>query len=301
VELGNQYLADIESAIGGQGLDVLFYPDLGMSPLTYFLAYSRLAPLQCVSWGHPVTTGLDSMDFFISSDAIEPPGAAGHYSERLVRLPSFVLPAYERPPPVVDPKPRWHFGFGEDRHLYFCPQALFKIHPDFDQAIAQILRRDPIGDVVLIESEYPSFASVLGKRFRRHFPDVVDRVKFIPRMTWPECLNLMAVSDVILDTFHFGGGNTSCEALAMGTPVVTLPSAFLRGRFTAACYWEMGLGEYVARDPQDYVDLAVRLAQERDYREHAVRNIVATRDVLFENMNGVREIEKFLLESARDT
>lgn len=291
----NEPLARIEAVVAEQELDVLFYPDIGMDPLAYFLAYSRLAPVQCVTWGHPVTTGIDTIDYFISADAIEPPGAAGHYSEQLVRLPAFFLPAYEQPPPLTAVKSREQFGLRDDRHLYICPQSLFKLHPDFDWAIGEILRRDPNGEVLLIHDAYPMPAAMLRERFRGNFPDVEDRVKFMPRMPWLDCLNLMAVSDVMLDTFHFGGGNTSYEGLAMGTPIVTLPAPHLRGRFTLGCYLEMGLDECIARTPQHYVDIAVQLARERDYREHVSRKIVATRDVLFENVGAVRALEDFLL------
>ncbi len=81
--------------IAGHSLDVLFYPVIGMDSLTYFLAISRLAPVQCVTWGHPVTTGIPNMDYFISSEFLEPPGAQDHYSEQLVllkRLPVYYYP-----------------------------------------------------------------------------------------------------------------------------------------------------------------------------------------------------------------
>lgn len=290
-------LADIEAVIARQELDVLFYPDIGMDPLTYFLAYSRLAPLQCVTWGHPVTTGIDTIDCFISADAIELPDSAAHYTEQLVRLPAFFLPAYERPPLLPGMKLREHFGLRDDRNLYVCPQSLVKLHPDFDWAIGEILLRDPDGEVLLIHHEYPQYAAMLRERFQRNFPAVADRVKFMPRLPWLDCLNLMAISDVMLDTFHFGGGNTSYEGFAMGIPIVTLPSSYLRGRFTGGCYWKMGLDDCVARTPQHYVDIAVRLAQERDYREDVSRRIVTTRDVLFDNMEAVRAFEEFCLKT----
>ncbi|MFI4941165.1 MAG: tetratricopeptide repeat protein, partial [Burkholderiales bacterium] len=61
-----------QEAISAERLDVLFYPDIGMSHTTYSLAYARLAPVQAVSWGHPDTTGLDSIDYFVSAASIEP-------------------------------------------------------------------------------------------------------------------------------------------------------------------------------------------------------------------------------------
>ena len=83
-------------AISEARLDVLFYPDIGMDPVTYFLAQARLAPVQCATWGHPVTTGMPTIDYFLSCDAAEPEGAETHYSEILVRLGGLPF-SYRRP------------------------------------------------------------------------------------------------------------------------------------------------------------------------------------------------------------
>ena len=73
--------------IAADRLDVLIYPELGMHPLPVQLGCLRLAPVQCTTWGHPVTSGLPTMDYYLSSEAMEPPDGDAHYTERLVRLP----------------------------------------------------------------------------------------------------------------------------------------------------------------------------------------------------------------------
>ncbi len=70
-------------------LDILFYQDIGMEPTSYLLACSRLAPVQCLSFGHPNTTGIPNMDYFISNDLFEPEDAASHYSETLFSSMAF--------------------------------------------------------------------------------------------------------------------------------------------------------------------------------------------------------------------
>ena len=69
-----------------ENLDSLFYPDIGMDTFTYFLAFSRLAPVQITSWGHPNSSGIPSIDYFISSRDLEVDTGDDHYSETLVRL-----------------------------------------------------------------------------------------------------------------------------------------------------------------------------------------------------------------------
>src|SRR5207237_3541625 len=104
--------AELEAArraIAALELDVLFYQDIGMEPFTYFLAYSRLAPVQCTSFGHPDTTGVAAVDYFVSSDLFEPANAAEHYSERLFLLQNAgTLAYYSRPPAGAGARP--HLG-----------------------------------------------------------------------------------------------------------------------------------------------------------------------------------------------
>src|SRR5260221_3032262 len=68
-------------------MDVLIYPEIGMDATTARLAAMRLAPVQATSWGHPETSGLPTMDYYLSAEAFEPPGARAHYTERLELLP----------------------------------------------------------------------------------------------------------------------------------------------------------------------------------------------------------------------
>src|SRR5262249_45536305 len=151
--------------------------------------------------------------------------------EKLIRLPRLGV-VYDRP--TLDrPADRSAFGLPERATVYACPQTLFKFHPEFDALLADILRQDPEGVLVLIEGRCRLWNELLLNRFRREMPDVCDRVRWLPRLSRPDYIRLLAASDVMLDPIHFGGGNTSYEAFAMGLPVVTWPSAFLRGRLTA--------------------------------------------------------------------
>ena len=109
-----------------------------MEPITYTLAFSRLAPVQCVTWGHPVTTGIPTIDYFISSEALESEESDQHYTERLVRLKTPAI-YYYRPETPTSLKDRAAFGLPESGALYMCPQSLFKLHPSFDEILAGTL------------------------------------------------------------------------------------------------------------------------------------------------------------------
>jgi protein O-GlcNAc transferase len=282
--------------IAEERLDVLYYTDVGMDPLTYFLAFARLAPVQCATWGHPVTTGIPAVDYFLSSELLETDGAERHYTEKLVRLKT-VNTYYYRPSAPAPPKGRDHFGLPADAHVYGCPQSLFKFHPDFDDLLGAILRRDPRGILVLISGKNASWDELLRKRFGQSIPDVADRVRFLPRQSYEDFLRLNTVCDVLLDPIHFGGGNTAYEALALGVPIVTWPSAFLRGRITLALYKKMGVLDCVAAGPEEFVGLALRLGTDPDFAREVREKIRAASDLLYEEVAAVRELEGFFTEA----
>jgi predicted O-linked N-acetylglucosamine transferase (SPINDLY family) len=287
-------LARAQRLIGDLQLDVLFYQDIGMEPFTYFLSYARLAAVQCVSFGHPDTTGVSTVDYFVSNDLYESAGAEAHYSEQLFLLRNLgSLAYYYRPQLSATPKTRAQFGLPTDRPLYLCPQNLFKVHPDMDELIARILRQDSKGIVVLVDGRVRGWSDRLRARWRNSMGDVLDRIVFVPRMREADYLALLSVADVILDTLHFNGMNTSLEALAVGTPIVTLPASFQRGRHTQAMYRRMGLDDLVAADADAYVDMAVKLANDADFREAVRTRILAANGVLFEDARVVREFERF--------
>ena len=278
--------------IAQQRLDILFYPDIGMTPLTYFLAFARLAPVQCVGWGHPVTTGIPAIDYFISAKSIEASEARTHYSEQLIlldRLPSY----YWRPEHAAAPFTRAELGFPDDVKLYVCPQSLFKLHPDFDVVLATLLRRDPKSRLLLLSGVHKHWDRLLAARIAKGFPDVAERVIFVPRIPQAQFFRLLMTADVILDPPFFGGGNTSYEAFAMGLPIMTWPGAFMRGRVTEGCYRQMGFTELVADSLDSYVEIALRLANDPAWRARIKNEIAARSPALYEDARVVAELEDF--------
>jgi len=277
-------------------LDAIFYPDIGMEPLTYFLAFARLARVQFTTWGHPVTTGIPNVDFFLSPRAAEPRDAQRFYRERLVQTrnpPSY----YYRPRPPSSFDLRSHLGLRKGERIYASPQTMYKMHPDFDDALAGILRRDREGRVVVIAAAREGWNAKLRARLRRAGPDVADRIVFLPALSLPDYLALLRDADALLDTFHFGGGCSSYESFGMSAPVVTLPGERMRARITAALYARMGQSRWIARDAADYVELALRLAHGGAEREAWRAEIADGAARFMENDDVVREYEEFI-ESA---
>jgi predicted O-linked N-acetylglucosamine transferase (SPINDLY family) len=263
-----------------------------MEPHTYFLSFARLAPTQVATWGHPLTTGIPNIDYFISSRELEVEDAESHYTEQLVKLEE--LNTYYIRPACRDLITKDLLGVAKAATLYICPQTLFKFHPDFDPIVERILDADPTGQLVLIEGHCARHTRLLRERIERTIPKVANRIRFIPRLSQEQFLSLVKTADVMLDPTHFGGGSTTIQALSFGTPVVTLPSKFLRGRISYACYRHMGLSELIAKDVDHYCEIATNLGRSAEMRA-ALRPELATKsEVLFSNEKVIVECENFL-------
>ncbi len=274
------------AALHALDADVIFFPDVGMEPTTFWLAAERFAPVQSVGWGHPVTTGLPTMDCFISSRLLEPPDAAAHYREQLVELASWPV-AYEDPgaPPAATLS-RSELGFAAAERIYLCPQSLFKLHPDFDAYLGAILARDDAAVIVLISSNV-AWRDKLGARFAARLGAAAERIRFLPGQSAAAFYALFAHADVVLDTLHFSGGITSFEAIWAETPLVTERGAFMRGRVTAALCDLLGFDAAIARGADDYAARACELAHAGPARDSARALLAANKHSLLELGDGV--------------
>ena len=293
-----------QRAVSQLELDCLVYLDLGMDPLTFLLAFSRLAPVQAVMGGHPDTTGIDTVDYFLSSAPIESPVGDQHYSETLIRLntPPFRFHRSTLPERL---KTRADLGLPSTGHIYFCPMMLQKLHPDFDAAIEGILTLDPDAHVVLCESfQHARWGELIRERLdkvvqRKHR----ERVRFIPWIAESQdFLQAIALSDILIDPFHFGIGTTAAIAFSAGTPLVTLPGEFMRGRGGMMYCNLLNLPECIASTPGHYVELAVKLVNDKALNESVRQKIAANSEVLFRNDQSATELAdlfKTLVDKSR--
>ena len=287
-----------------ENLDIIFYPEIGMSPITYFLAFARLAPVQIVSWGHPETTGINTIDYFLSSTLLEPNNAKRKYSERLICLSQF--PLYYEPPQNLGPlKNRKDLKLPENIRLYGCLQSLFKFHPDFDLILAEILFQDPESCIVLIggEGKEKYWSEILKKRWSKSFSILNKKVLFTNTLSLLEFISLCKCVNVLLDPLHFGGGNSFLEAMLVGTPSITMPGTHLKTNITAAAYKQMKiLSPPIVQSSKEYINLAIELAQD-DKKNLSLReeSKTAANKYLYNNLKALKEFEQFLEEAHTTT
>jgi protein O-GlcNAc transferase len=287
--------------IGNANFDLLYFWEIGTDVTNYLLPFCRLAPVQVTSWGWQVTSGIAQVDYYISSDLVEPPEADDYYSENLLRLKS--LPVYYfRPPFPKTFQPRDYYGFSKDQHIYLCPQNLRKINPEFDILTLEILQRDPKAVYVLIEDNNPFVTNLLKKRFLETHPGFSDRIRFFPRrMSGPDYINLVKIADVLLDTLFYGGVNTSYDGIATGTPVITFPSRLQRGRYTSGIYKKMEITDCIADSNEKYIELALKTGTNPEYRQEISSKIIERSALIYKDFNSVTELsdlfEKLIYKS----
>lgn len=292
----SEKLAVARQQIADERLDVLYFTDIGMDPYTYFLGFARLAPLQIVTWGHPETTALPNIDWFLSCAAMEPEDGASHYAERLAALPGATV-HFPRPALTGPRRDRSHYGLPGGGPLLLCPQSLFKFHPEFDPMLAAILERVSDAQLALLAIGDRHLGEVLLGRIARLSPGIMNRIHLLPYQSTADWLGLIDLCDVMLDTLHYSGGKTSLEGLGLGKPIVTTPGRFMRGRHTYGFYRLMEMMDCVASDPDDYVDKAVRLACDPAWRSQVSERIRTRSNVLYEDVRSIRAIEQFIVEA----
>lgn len=271
-------------------LHILVFPEIGMDPPTIQIAGLRLAPVQCVVWGQPVTSGLPTVDYFLSSDLMEPENAQKHYTETLIRIPNIGV-SYPKPDIPTLTKTRSDFQLRDDTVVYLSCQAPYKYLPQYDYVFAEIARRVPQAQFMFLRNGVPQ------ERLQRAFATVglksEDYCVFLPVLPAHDYLMLNLLSDIYLDTFSWSGGNTTLEAIASDRPIVTCPGEFMRGRHSYAFLRRIGVTDTIAQNEAEYIEIAVKLAWEPGWRSEIVEKMKAMHGVLYDDKACVVAVENF--------
>ncbi|MEP2025940.1 tetratricopeptide repeat protein, partial [Reichenbachiella sp.] len=291
----NRDLSIAVQEISALNLDFLYYWEVGSDPLNYFLPFFQLARVQISSWGSPYTSGNPRIQHYWSSKWVENENYADHYSEKVTLFEPMVFYYYPIQVPEII-KVREDFGFPKDRKVYLCIQTFNKFHPDFDILLKGILEKDPKALIALTMPKHQTVINRLKQRFEQTIGPLSLRILFVEKVPIEDYPQRIALADVCIDTPHYAGVNTTYETLQMGTPVVSLPGEFQRGKYTEAVYRTVGLDEFIPKNNTEYVDLAVRLANEPQLKKELIDTFKKNSHRLFEQQEIVSLVEKFLLD-----
>lgn len=292
---GTNYL-DSCRTIKNDELDILFIPDVGMTGQSKILSLTRMAPIQCVSWGHPITTGSKNMDFYLSSDLMEAENADEHYSERLVRLPNTML-YFDEPRLIPDVVTRADFGIPDGKVLYGSVQSLFKYLPQYDYIYPAIAKQVPDAFFVFVGNKSEKVNSMFEQRMRACFEkegvDYDKHVKMLHRLPFDRFMKLMDLLDVYVDSIGWTGGITTMRAIGVDLPVVTIPGEFMRGRHSYAMLKAIDYDELITDSLDEFLALCVKLGQDRKYHESVVENLRAKKHKLFYDKEPIEYLDRF--------
>jgi protein O-GlcNAc transferase len=289
-------------AIREQNCEILLYPAVGLNPMTLKLASLRLAPVQMNSWGHPDTSGLPTLDYYVSAECFEPIDAQDHYSEQLVLLPH--LGNRLQPLALQTKDPDFAaMNIDVDRPILVCAGTPFKYQPEHDHIFAEIARSAPDAQLLFFRPSVTALSSFLEARIAKEFEaaglNAKDHVRFVRWLNFHEYHFLLRHADVLLDTIGFSGYNTAVQAIECGLPVVTREGRYLRGRLASGVLRRMDLQELIAETKSEYVNLVVKLATDVLYQAHIRDEIERRRSVLFDDLSAMGPFQDFLESVAR--
>ncbi|ETO78675.1 hypothetical protein F444_06460 [Phytophthora nicotianae P1976] len=302
-------------------MDVLIYPELGMDKTTYFVSLARLAPVQAVWWGNADTSGVPTMDYYLTSEH-EHKTANSHYSEAIYKFKGMGI--YHKLPALpkrdinrgqvrkaieerFDISPDFHFYLAIEvctqlyrfeyslSHLVcvFFNQSIIHIHPDFDAAVAKLFEKDKKAHLFLLStSSRKIWKSQLQARMESAGVDP-DRLHFLTDVDQKQESMLMRAADAVIASLHLTRPRASLQAFAAGVPVVTFPNELWASRITFGFYQQMGINDLIAASLDEYVALAVKLATDSAFHKEMVQLIKRNRSKLSEDEEAVREWEKF--------
>ncbi len=282
--------------------DVIYYPEVGMDPAACALAALRLAPLQAASWGHPVSTGLPSIDLYFSAERLEDAQADQHYCESLVRLPGTGV-CTEAPDVSVQP---WE---GVDRQSdvvrFGLPHQPIKFDPADDILLARIAKTIGRCEFWLASSTKHHWATVklrerLAAAFRSEKLDPDAYLRVTPWLRRQQFLGFLDHMDVYLDCPAFSGYTTAWQAVHRGLPIVTMEGEFLRQRLAAGLLRQIDVVDGIALSRDQYVELAVNCGRDsldlerRAARQHKIKMAAPKADG---NLSAVTGLQRALIEA----
>ena len=221
----------------------------------------RPAPVQATLFGYPATTGVKEIDFRITDAFADPPGETESLSvESLLRLPD-VAWAYR--PPANAPTPNALPSQSRRTFTFGCLNNPAKLSTACTETWARVLQAVPKSRLVLLAGRSAEAARATAERFTE-LGIASDRLELVYRLPTNEYFEAYQPIDLALDPFPFNGGVTTCDALWMGVPVLTVAGKDYRSRQGVSILNNLGLPEFVADTPDKLVELAAIWSDQRE-------------------------------------
>jgi predicted O-linked N-acetylglucosamine transferase (SPINDLY family) len=247
-----------EQRILADKIDILFDLSSHTNANRLELFVRRVAPVQASWLGYPETTGVDSIDYYLSDIKMTPVGSFDDtFVEKLVRLDGSIIFQPFTNAPSVNPLPALDNGFV----TFASFNRSHKLGRPVIAAWSEILRRTPGTRMVIGAMSGEHLRQRLLQWFQEEDIDI-DRLTFINRTSVAEYLNQHQHVDVCLDAFPYAGATTTLSAVWMGVPTVTFTGATLASRNGAAVAAHVGLDDFIGVSVDDFIERAVKISQD---------------------------------------
>ena len=245
--------------ISGDRLDILVDLSGHTSGRRLPVLGRRPAPVQASFIGYPSTTGFAAVDYLIADDILIPANMARLYTETIARLPGSFL-CFRPPAGMPAPAKRAH---GE-RVVFGSLNHLPKLNERVVDVWAEIMKRSPRAELLLQCAAFAETETIGAVRSMFEARGVEGaRLRLLAPQPYYQAMRRYDEIDIALDPFPYNGGTTTCHALWMGTPVVTLAGGYFCGRMGASILTAARRPQWIAASLEDYVGLTARLAADR--------------------------------------
>ena len=284
---------ELDIIVSGPSIAAIFFPMM-----------ARLARLQIVLLEPNWTDGCINTDYYISWQPAEPENPREFYRTSVSYLEH---PPYwiEKPQVVNDPalteteksdiRERL-LKRGPESRVYLCANTPPKIHPKMDEIFMQLFEKDPSATLVILRGEYPP-AKSLKARLKEKLGRYYENVVFLPTLSKDDAHQLLMSVDCCLDSYPLCGMSSSFDGAMLGVPIVTLPADIPFGRWTAAIYDYIGVSGLVAEDQEDYIDIAIKLASDKTWRNQKSVEIKEKSVRYVESEASFNEFQDFIIQA----
>jgi len=295
--LDDKNLHFIVSEIINNNFDVIVYPEIGMDPMTKNLANLRLSQMQCVFWGHPQSTGLKTIDYFITAELFETLNCQSNYTEEVISMPNLGVYKYKE---IIQKKHinLNNLGINSNVPIYVCPGTAQKYRPNYDYIYLEIIKK--VGNCQFIFfNEDNDRMQILFKRLSKLFllnkVNIDKHIKIIDWLDRDDFVSLLHQADVYLDTIGFSGFNTALLAVEANLPIVTLKGELLKSRLASGILERIDTKELICTNIIDYINLSVKIIIDLEFRNKIKKKLARNKEIIYNDMCAVNKFEDFII------
>lgn len=282
---------EIHSFLYNHKFETIIFLDHAMSNITQYILLNKYAKNYFVLWGHPITTGCENVDYFISSELMDDKND-DHYSEKLINLKGVGF-NYK----INETAKSVKLENNDTNNNFFVMQSLFKLLPKYDFLYYKILEYCPKAKLVFIKDKDIEYTNRFIDRLKKnkYTNKKLNQIHLAERMSQREFFQEISRCKVVIDSVGWSGGNTTMEAIYFDKPVVTLRGNNLRSNHSSAILKAIDLDVLVAKDYNEYISKACKLMTDNNFYQKIIDNIKSNKYKLFDkNISLYDDIKSFL-------